>query len=728
MEDHGGRRWGCTADANEISSDWARWPSANVGIACGPKSGIFVIEADTFEGHGVDGLGNLQRLIDRHGGLPDTPEAVSPSGSRHLYFRFPDGVDVRNSEGRIAAGVDVRGDRGMVIAPPSVKPGMAKPYEWVRSPEDCSVAECPAWLLKLCLPKEKPANDAGPAKLRAVPSDTDEQVLSWLYSRSNNLSREDWVRLCFALKWHFGDRALDAWLSFSARYGGPITQGEAERQWETAQPDGTVNLGTAVHLLGGFERSYDRSDTYSDAYTPFEAHDPQTGELPPKEGLTFEATPFAWPDPKKIPPRRWLFGYWLLRGEITALVAPGGIGKSMLTTGIAMSLASGYDFLERRLPEKKVSVWLWNLEDDRVELERQFSACSMHYGIRPEHCGERLYVDSGLDKELCTAIEDERGFKLLEPVYEALKAELLRRQIDVLVVDPFVSSHRITENDNVMIDKVAKRWKRLATETGCSIVLVHHTKKTGGREIKAEDSRGAVALINAARSTLVLNPMTRDEAEAFGITESEEIKRYVRVDDDKPNRAPPQSAAWFRKASVDLGNSDEFGRTDNIGAIEPWTAPDPFEGIELQDLYEVQMRIDQGEYADNVQAKDWAGKVVAEVIGADVDNKADKSRIKSMLKTWKSNGAFEVDRRPTEKGREKPFLVVKNWVDPATLPALKSGVGKVGEVGCATPSEPYPTTTFYKGGGGGGGVNAAAKSEVGENGPASTNPETGEEL
>ncbi|MEC9065712.1 MAG: AAA family ATPase [Pseudomonadota bacterium] len=393
------------------------------------------------------------------------------------------------------------------------------------------------------------------------------------------------------------------------------------------------------------------------------------------------ATPFTWPDPASIARRRWLFGYWLLRGEITAIVAPGGVGKSTFTAALALSVASGREFLDKTLPEGALSVWLWNLEDDRDELTRQVTACGLRHDVGPSDCGDRLYVDSGLDQSLCTAIETERGVQLVEPVYEALKAELEARGIDVLIVDPFVSSHNVSENDNGAIDKVAKRWKRLASETGCSIILVHHTKKMGGREIRAEDSRGAVALINAARSTLVLNPMSKEEAERFGITERAEQRTIVRIDDDKPNRAPPENAWWMKLHSVDLGNGDADHPSDKVGAAVHWTPPDPFDGLSTSDLYEVQQRIAAGEWGDSVQAKDWAGYAVAEVIGADLDDKADKARVKSLLRTWKETGALKVESRGTDKGRKKPFLVVGNPVDPTTLPTLNSGVGKVGEVG-----------------------------------------------
>lgn len=149
----GGRKWGATTDPVEIEQDWKRWPDANVGIACGPLSGLLVIEADTLAGHNVDGIANLNALIERHGQLPDTIEALSPSGSLHIYFKWPDGRNIRNSAGQVAPGVDVRGDGGMVLAPPSVKPGIDLPYRWKNPPGLFDLADCPKWLLDLC---EKP--------------------------------------------------------------------------------------------------------------------------------------------------------------------------------------------------------------------------------------------------------------------------------------------------------------------------------------------------------------------------------------------------------------------------------------------------------------------------------------------------------------------------------------------------------------------------------------------
>jgi Bifunctional DNA primase/polymerase, N-terminal len=83
-----GNNWGATTDEAEIRRDFGRWPDA-IGIVTGAISGIFVVEADTIEGHGVDGIASLQELEAKHGALPATLMGGTPTGSIHRYFKHP---------------------------------------------------------------------------------------------------------------------------------------------------------------------------------------------------------------------------------------------------------------------------------------------------------------------------------------------------------------------------------------------------------------------------------------------------------------------------------------------------------------------------------------------------------------------------------------------------------------------------------------------------------------
>lgn len=155
-----GRPWGATSDPTEIAADFARWPQANVGVVTGPETGLLVIDVDTPEDHSHDGMAELARLIEEHGPLPETVEAATPTGGRHLYFNYPVGEDIKTIAGHIAPGIDQRGWGGMVLAPPSSRPD-GRAYTWSHPPGSVELADCPEWLLALARKPER-KSDAPP--------------------------------------------------------------------------------------------------------------------------------------------------------------------------------------------------------------------------------------------------------------------------------------------------------------------------------------------------------------------------------------------------------------------------------------------------------------------------------------------------------------------------------------------------------------------------------------
>jgi hypothetical protein len=314
---------------------------------------------------------------------------------------------------------------------------------------------------------------------------------------------------------------------------------------------------------------------------------------------------------------------------------------------------TGRDLLGTSVYGGPLRVWLWNLEDPRDELERRIAATCQHYGITADDIGGRLFVDSGREQGLCIARQDTSGARILEPVAEALEAEIRARAIDVLIVDPFVSSHAVSENDNGAVDAEAKRWGVIADRTNCAIELVHHLRKLGGVEATAEAARGAVSLIAAARSVRVLNRMTSEEAEKAGL---DGPKGYFRVGHDKENLAPASNTAdWFAMEGVALANGD------NVGVVVPWEWPDPFEGVTTVDLLAVQRAIDGKGYRASTQAGNWVGKAVAETLGIEIADKSARSRVAAMLKTWTKNGALVVTTVLGEDRHKHPIVEVGTW-------------------------------------------------------------------
>ncbi len=101
-----------TVDKGTIAGWWEHWPTANVGVLTGARSGLLVIDVDPR--HGGDEA--LFRLEQEHGPLPLTVEAFTGGGGRHLYFQHPGG-ELRSFE--LAPGLEVKADGSFVVAPPS---------------------------------------------------------------------------------------------------------------------------------------------------------------------------------------------------------------------------------------------------------------------------------------------------------------------------------------------------------------------------------------------------------------------------------------------------------------------------------------------------------------------------------------------------------------------------------------------------------------------------------
>ncbi|MCJ2036388.1 helicase RepA family protein [Methylobacterium sp. J-068] len=381
--------------------------------------------------------------------------------------------------------------------------------------------------------------------------------------------------------------------------------------------------------------------------------------------LRIRATPFACIDPRTIPPRRWLYGRHYIRRYVTATIAPGGLGKSSLALVEALAMVTGRNLLASPVKEP-LRVWYWNGEDPREEVERRLAAACLHYGITTEDIGGRLFIDSGRDLPLKIATRQRDAIAVAKPLVDELVREIQARGIDQLILDPFVACHDVPENDNGAVDRVAKEWGGIGERGNCGVEFVHHVRKAGNGQTSysVEDARGGSALIGAVRSARVLNAMSPEEASQAGI-EADQRRRYFRVDDGKANMQPPgDSASWHHLVSVELGNDTADAPGDRVGVVTAWTLPGLLDQISIDHVRAVQTAVDAGEWSDSVQAENWVGYAVANVLRmSPKSDEADKGRIKKYLKTWLKGGALrQVSIYDTKKARNRTFIQVGDRV------------------------------------------------------------------
>src|SRR6516164_8570663 len=159
------------------------------------------------------------------------------------------------------------------------------------------------------------------------------------------------------------------------------------------------------------------------------------------------------------------------------------------------------------------------------------------------------------------------------------------RQIDLVILDPFIKSHGCDENDNNAIDFVTGLLADLAIRFNVAIDAPHHVSKGMVDPGNANRGRGASAFKDAARLVYTLSKMTQEEASKLGIDEGDRW-RYVRVDSGKVNIAPAAATAkWFRLVGVPLGNANvTYSSGDEVQTVEPWTPVDTMALVADEDL------------------------------------------------------------------------------------------------------------------------------------------------
>lgn len=373
------------------------------------------------------------------------------------------------------------------------------------------------------------------------------------------------------------------------------------------------------------------------------------------------ATPMEWLAPSDIPRREWLYGGHYVRQFLSVTVAPGGVGKSSLGIVEALSMASGRALLGDGVG-KPLRVWIFNAEDPYEELQRRIVAAAKHYGLSEDAVGDRLFVDSGRDGPMLIATEGKGGVEINHAHVEAIIQTIEENEIDVLIVDPFIATHAVSENNNNGIDMVAKQFARIADVTDCAVELVHHTRKgkEGVGEPSADDARGASALVSAARSVRVLAPMTTAEAEKALVKPDDRFSIFRVVSGKANMTARSTGQTWRRMVGVGLGNGRGLSRPqDVVGVATQWHWPDERtvdDDATPEQRATILTRIGEGQCRKDAQAKAWVGHVFADVLH--LDKKADRKRIEIIVDRWIEAGLLAVEEKPDARREMRSFVVL----------------------------------------------------------------------
>ncbi|MDI6028324.1 bifunctional DNA primase/polymerase [Corticibacterium sp. UT-5YL-CI-8] len=681
---------GATLNERVIGELWKRNPGSLVGVPTGERINAWVLDIDV-KTNGTNGFEWLEAMEDTHGALPDTARVMTANGGMHIFFTYAEGV---RNRGGLGSGIDVRGEGGFVVAAGSAMAD-GRTYEWVDDTGPADIKPAPQWLLDLVLPQvHQPTrhdytyasgtNDAyveGAVRAelsrlahtgqgqRGYQLNASAFSLGTLVG-SAALSRDEAERGLYDAAWANGLVATDGERETWAKIRRGLDAGQKqpreipERQ---AQNDNTRLVDISRMIENGLRKAAAaETDPEPETSAPAEVSEKtiQTSDIrppQPTEPQPISATPFNWIDPKTLPRREFAFGSHYIRKYVSVTVAPGGLGKTANSIVDSLAMTSGRSLAGTK-PPNRLKVWLFNAEDPRDELERRIMAACIHYKLKPADIAGHLFLDTGREQELVIAIDDKKaGVRIQQPIVEAVVQQIQENAIDVMIVDPFVSTHSVNENDNGAIDKVAKLWAQIADRTNCSIDIVHHLRKVSDREATVEDARGAVSLIGAARSVRVLNRMSDEQAAQAGIA-GEERFGFFSVTYGKSNLTPlSHRLDWRRLESVPLGNGRGLSKPqDHAPVVTEWRWPSAEEvagNLSADQIEAIRVAVNNSDFKESPRAKNWVGLAVAYALGLDVEDDPQRKKAAVVVKALIKEGVLVKKEEKDPIRRESAVFV-----------------------------------------------------------------------
>jgi hypothetical protein len=304
-----------------------------------------------------------------------------------------------------------------------------------------------------------------------------------------------------------------------------------------------------------------------EAYGPDQPCSENTVQPPDTKGSAkFQFHDMADIQVADIPRRQWVLGNRVVRRYASMSVAPGGVGKSMMAMTDAVAVATGKNLLGDEVFDPGPT-WIYNAEDPAEEIAMRLAAICQHYDINMAKLRGGVFYSSGRVNplELVRYGTGGHSAEINEEVCQAVINTIKEHGIKMLVLDPLIRVHTVNENNNKDMDVLTRALNRIADEGDCGVLLVHHTRKMNSAEGSGDmdTSRGASAVVSAARIVDTLSTMPQKTAKAMGISEDERW-RYVQLSVAKRNMAAYENNnRWFRKTGEKLANGE------NIGVLEP---------------------------------------------------------------------------------------------------------------------------------------------------------------
>lgn len=427
-----------TCEKNTLLGWWEYNPNANIGIVCGRRSGIVVLDVDKDKG----GFDSLQQLQNRYGKLPATPTSATGSGGEHLFFAYPEHATIRNSAGKLGAGLDIRGDGGYVVAPPSVHPN-GKRYKWVVLPSETPLAPVPDWIIELLSEKQA--------------ADISEQVQGGMIV--NGYRNDTLARMAGSMrrKGFDKDTIFTALQDHNKKYcSPPLSDGEV---YQIAESIGRYEPQDKIVMPAVLPTAWDIIETLEE--------DIHERERNPKDVWGIH---YAWDYLSLVTGGKQL-------GELIIVAGEPGVGKSWWAHQDALYSAVGMN------NKPSTPTLIWSGEMKRKQVFRRFFEM---FGVPKRHM-----MTGGMSAEDWQFFNDAKALIVNSPIYVSdtpldlkdIKPMLEREQgehgIEHVVFDYDWLINAPGKDEIATSQAISRELKNITTALNLSILLVSSVNKSG---------------------------------------------------------------------------------------------------------------------------------------------------------------------------------------------------------------------------------------------------------
>ena len=250
----------------------------------------------------------------------------------------------------------------------------------------------------------------------------------------------------------------------------------------------------------------------------------------------------------EFPPTPWLIQGLAPVGGVAGILAEPKSTKSWLALELAASVACGVDALGKFKVPRAVPAAYFFAEDMGPAIRNRLRAFAAGRGMRPEDLSANLHVQPrGRHLDL-TKDED---------VARVIASCRMIGNIGLLVLDPLRDIHTGKENESDDMSLVFSRLKLIGTLLGCTVLVVHHSKRHNDKNgpqndnRPGSDARGSSSIEGSLDAIISLRDLCGNGETVFTNTVVTQIKNAksagkfqltLTIRDDKDGTA--QHAAW----------------------------------------------------------------------------------------------------------------------------------------------------------------------------------------